>query len=74
MNAEYFAFDDSSDTEMVEDICAILPGVCVAIFSDSFIVKAVSCRNLSRFVVTSQQSDTVGPLEFEAHQILESFQ
>lgn len=54
MYAENSAFNDSGDAEVIEDFSAVLPGVCVTILSNSLIVKAVSCRNLSRFMVSSE--------------------
>lgn len=67
MDTEDLAFNDSSDAEVVKDICAILPRVNIAVFSDSLIVETVSSRNLSRFVITAKQCDPVWILEFQAH-------
>ena len=71
MDAEDLALNDGSDAEVVEDVSAILPGISIAVFSDSLVVEAVGGRNLSRFVVTAKQGNPVWVLELQAHQILE---
>ena len=73
MHAENLAFNDCSNSEVVENFCAVLPWVCVSVFPDSFVIEAIHRRSLSRFVITSQESDAVGPLKLKAHQVLESF-
>jgi hypothetical protein len=71
MYAENSAFNDSSDAEVIENFSAVLPGVCITILSNGLIVKAVSRRNLSRFMVSSEERDTVWIFKFQAHQVLE---
>lgn len=72
MDAKDLAFNNSGDAEVIKDVCAVLPRVSVAVFSDSFVVKTVGSRNLSRFVVSSEERDSVRIFEFQAHQVLES--
>jgi hypothetical protein len=57
MNAEDFAFNNGSNTEIVKDLSAVLPGVGITVLSDSFIVEPVNSGNLSGFVISSQESD-----------------
>jgi hypothetical protein len=64
---ENSAFNDSGDAEVIEDFSAVLPGVCIAILSNSLIIKAVSSRNLSCFMVSSEERDTVWIFKFQAH-------
>ena len=59
MHTEDLAFNNSCNAEVVKDVRAILPWVSIAVFSDSFIVKTVGGRDLSRFVVASEKSDPV---------------
>lgn len=54
MHAENFALNDGSDAKVIEDVRAVLPRVCVAVFSDSFVVESVGGRNLSRFVIAAE--------------------
>ena len=74
MNAENSAFNDSGDAEVIKNFSAVLPGVCITILSDGLVVEAVSSGNLSRFMVSSEQRDTVWVLKFQAHQVLERLQ
>ena len=53
MHTEDLALDHSCDTEVVKDVSAVLPGVGIAVFPDSFIIETVRGRDLSRFVIAS---------------------
>ena len=57
MDAEYLSFDNGSDSKVIKYFCAVLPGVSITILSDSFIVKAVNCSNLSSLVITSKEGN-----------------
>ena len=59
MHTKDLAFNNSCNAEVVKDVRAILPWVSLAVFSDSFIVKTVGGRDLSRFVVSSEKSNPV---------------
>ena len=72
MNAKYLAFNDSADSEVIENFCAVLPWVDVTVFAHSLLVEAVNRGNSSGFVVTSQKSDAVGVLQLKTEQKLES--
>ena len=65
--AENSAFNDRGYAKVVEDFSAVLPGVRVSILSDGLVVEAVSGRNLSRFMVSSEERNTVWVLKFQAH-------
>jgi hypothetical protein len=70
MHAKDLAFNNSCNTEVVKDVRAILPRVSIAVFSDSFIVKTIGGRDLSRFVVASEKSNSIWVLKLEAHKVL----
>lgn len=72
VDAKDFSFDNSSDAQVVEDLGTVLPWVCIAVFSDSLVVKAVDGGDLAGFVVSSEQSDVRWVLHFETQQQLES--
>ena len=72
MNAKYLAFNDSADSEVIENFCAVLPWVDVTVFAHSLLVEAVNRGNSSGFVITSQKSDAVGVLQLKTEQKLES--
>ena len=72
MDAENFSLDDSSDTKIIEDFSAILPGISISVLSNGLIVKAVHGGDLPGLVVSSQKGDVSWILQFEAQQKLES--
>jgi len=71
MNTEDLALYNSANSKVVEDLCAVLPGVCVTILSDSFIIEAIDCGDLSCLVIASQQSYVSGVLQFQTEKELE---
>jgi len=71
VHTEDLAFNDGSDAQVVKDVTAVLPRVGVSILSDRLVVETVSGRNLSRFVIATQNCDFVRVLQLQAHQVLE---
>jgi hypothetical protein len=72
MDAEDFAFNNSSNTKIVEHFSAILPWVCISVLSNGLIVETIYGCDLSGLVVTSQESDVSWVLQLKAEQKLES--
>ena len=66
MDTEDLSFNDSANSEVVEDFSAVLPWVCVSILANGLIVETVDSSYLSGFVVASQQSDVSGVLQLQA--------
>ena len=73
VDAEDFAFDDGTDTEVVEDLTAVLPGVDVAVLAHGLFVETVDRGDAACLVIASKKGDAVGVLELEAEEKLESF-
>ena len=73
MDAEDFAFDNSTNAEVIEDFGAILPWVSVSVLSNGLIIEAIHGSDLSCLVVTSEESDMSWVLELEAKEQLECF-
>ncbi len=55
----YLSIDQSSKREVVEQVSEVFPNIRIAVFPQTLIVKAVHLSDLSAFVVTTQQSDSV---------------
>ena len=72
MDAEYFAFYNRTNAEVVEHFGAVFPRIRVAILSHCFIVEPIDGCDLSRLVVTSQQGDVLGVFQLQAQQELET--
>ena len=73
VDAENFAFDDGTDTEVVEDLTAVLPGVDVAVLAHGLFVETVDRGDAASLVIASEKGDAVWVLELEAEKKLEGF-
>ena len=73
VDAEDLALNDSTDTKVIEDLGAVLPGVDVAIFTHGLFVEAVDAGDTASLVVTTEERDAIRVLELEAEKQLERF-
>ena len=73
VDAEDLALDDGTDTEVVEDLTAVLPGVDVAVLAHGLFVETVDRGDAACLVIASKERDAVGILELEAEEKLEGF-
>ena len=68
MQTENLIFNDSSQGQVVEEVSQEFPNICVAILSHALVVKAINLSDLARFMVTSQNADSVSVANFEANE------
>ena len=54
VHTENAAFNDCTDAKVVENLCAILPGVGISVFSNGLIIKSINSCDLSGFMISSQ--------------------
>lgn len=80
VDTEGFSVNNGSNWQVVKDFCAVFPWIGVSILSVDFIVKAINGSYLSGLgkkipglVVSSQEGNSVGILDFKAEEILKSF-
>lgn len=73
MDAEYFSFNDGTDTKVIKDFSAVFPWVSISVLSDSLIIETVYSSDLSSLMVSSQECNVSGILQFQAKKKLESF-
>ena len=71
MDAEDLAFNDSTDTKVIENFGAVLPGVDVTILAHGLFVETVNAGDTAGLVVSTEESDAVGVLELQAEEQLE---
>ena len=71
VDAEDLSLDDGTDSEVVEHLSAVLPGVGVSILSNGLVIESVDSGDLPSFVVASEQGDVRGVLELQAEKELE---
>src|SRR3569833_3399870 len=72
MDTEYLSFYYGTKAQIVKHLCAVHPGVGITVLSEGLIEESIHCRNLSSFVVSSQQCNESWILQFQAQQQLES--
>lgn len=46
MEAEDLIFDDSSQGQVVKQLSELLPDICVAVFTQAFIIETISINKL----------------------------
>lgn len=68
MQAEDLVVDESGQGQVVEEVCEILPHIRIAVLSETFIVKAVHLRDLSRLMVSTQYRDSRWVSNFEGNE------
>jgi len=73
VDAEDLALDDGTDTEVVEDLTAVLPGVDITVLAHGLFVETVDRGDAACLVIASKKGDAVGVLELEAEEKLEGF-
>ena len=73
VKAEDLVLDESGQGEKVKEVCEVLPHVGIAIFPKTLIVETVDLGDLSRFVVSSEDSDALGVSDFESDEKSDGF-
>lgn len=68
MYAKDPSVDDCSEIEIVKDLTTSFPYICVAILVLTFIVETIDLGNSSRFVIASQECDTIRPSCLHCHE------
>lgn len=59
MEAENLILDDSSERQVIEELGELLPNVCVAILSQTFIIETIHLCDLSALVIASEDGDSI---------------
>jgi hypothetical protein len=60
VQTEDLVVDQGGEREVVEEICKVLPDVGVAVFAKALVVEAVDLGDLSRLVVSTEDSNALG--------------
>jgi len=68
MEAENLIFDDSGQGQVVKQVSQVLPDVSVAVLAKTLVVEAIHLGNLSAFVVSSENCDSVLKAHLQAHE------
>jgi hypothetical protein len=59
MEAKDLVVDKSGEGEVVEQICKILPYICISIFTKTLIIKPVDLCDLSGLVVSTENGNSL---------------
>ena len=68
MHAEDSFLNEGGEGDVVENLGAISPHINRAVFPETFVVEAIDLRDLSTFVVASDERDAVRVSDFEGEQ------
>ena len=68
MQAENFLFNDSSEREVVEEICEVFPDISVSVLPQALIVETVDLGDLTGLVISTEYSDSILVADLKTHQ------
>ena len=72
MNAENFAFNNCTNSKVVENFGTVFPWVGVTILTHGLFIESVDGSDSTSLMVSSQESNAVWILQLEAEEKLES--
>ena len=64
----HLVLNQSGQGEVVEEVGEVSPDVRVAIFPQALVIEAVHLCDLSRFVISAEDSDTVAVTKLEGNE------
>ncbi len=67
MKTEYFLFNNSSQRKVVKEICEIFPYISVSVLSQALIIETIDLSNLTRFVISTENCNSILVANLEAH-------
>jgi len=73
VKAEDLVVNESGEGKVVEEIGEVLPDVCITVFTETLIVEAVDLGDLARFVVTTEDGDSLWVSDFESNKESDGF-
>lgn len=73
MQAENLILDDSGNREVLEKVSEHFPNQVCSVFSEALIIKAIELVDLSVFVISSEDGDSIRPLDLEEEDVEKGF-
>jgi len=67
VETEDLVVDQCRQRQVIEEVGKVLPDVRVAVFTQTFVVEAVDLRDLSGFVVSTENGDALWVANLESH-------
>lgn len=68
MKTEDLIVNECGEGEVIEEVSEVFPHVCIAVFPEAFVVEAVDLGDLTGFVVTSEDGDSLWVSNLERNQ------
>ena len=68
METEDLVVDQGGKGQVVKQVCKVFPNIGVAVLAEALVVEAVYLGNLTRFVVTTEDGDTLRVSNLECNQ------
>ena len=73
MEAEDLVLNEGGEGKEVEEVSEVFPHVSVAVFSQALIVEPVHLRNLTGFMIPSEDGDALGVTDLKANKECDGF-
>ena len=64
----HLVFDEGGERKVIKEVGEVSPNVGVAVFSQALVIEAVHLRDLSGFMVSAEDSDTVPETQLECYE------
>jgi hypothetical protein len=68
MQTKNLFFDESCEREIIEKVSEVLPHIRIAVFAQTFVVKAINLGDLSTLVISTQDKDAFFVANFKRNQ------
>lgn len=65
METEDLVVNQSSERKVIEEVGEVFPDIGVTVFAEAFVVEAVDLGDLTGFVVSSEDGNTLWVADFE---------
>lgn len=68
VKTENLVFDESSEGKVVEKVGEVFPHVGIAVFAETFVIESVDLCDLSGFVVSTEDGNTLRVTDLQRDQ------
>lgn len=66
VETKYLVVDEGGEGKVIEEIGKVLPNICISIFAEALVIKAINLSDLTGFVVTTEDGDSLGVSYFKS--------
>ena len=69
----YLSFNNCGKREIIEEFCEVFPNVWISVLSAAFIVESVNLSDLSAFMVSSENGDSIFMSNLQGYEETDAF-